>query len=184
MAQTTLTDYTMLQKSIQSHDPVSTPAELHGLLCGLICAAGTRFELPSHYQESEVMLHLLPLVTEQFSEALEQNQFSIELMLPDDEQPLAIRAQAMGEWAQGFLAGLGEGGLTRKLHNEVLEEMLQDFHQIAQIQPGDVHDETEVTEDDEKALFEVQEYMGVGVLSVYTELLILNNLDEAAETMH
>ena len=36
------------------------------------------------------------------------------LLLPDDGQQLTRRTQALADWAQGYLAGLGEGGYRRR----------------------------------------------------------------------
>ncbi len=155
MTDNTLPSYQAVQQDISSHDPVSTAAELHGLMCGLICATGSNTRLPEQYQESAIMRGLFPSVLNQFSHALDQETFMLELLLPDDNQSLGVRTQALAEWAQGFMAGLGEGGFKANKMNSDLEEILADFQDIAQIHGEEFIESEDVTEEDEKAFVEV-----------------------------
>lgn len=184
MSANTLPTYQAAQQQITSEDPVSTPAEMHGLMCGLVCASQENLLLPKQYKDSAIMTALYPQIVEQFSHALDQDTFTIELLLPDDEQPLSVRTEAIGEWAQGFIAGLGEGGFKIINSNPSIQEVLEDFQAIAQIQGGDAMNDSGIDEDDEKAFFEVQEYMRMAVLTIYTDLVIANSMDKKSDTVH
>ncbi len=184
MSKNNLPKYQTVQQEITLEEPVSTPAEMHGLLCGLVCASPMNFELPSCYQDSAIMRELYPVILEQFSHALDEETFKLELLLPDDEQPLSVRTHAIGEWAQGFMAGLGEGGFQIVNSNPEIQEILEDFQAIAQIQGGDPVDDKDVTEDDEKAFFNVYEYIRIAVLNIYTDLVIAENIDDPSDTVH
>jgi uncharacterized protein YgfB (UPF0149 family) len=116
-------------------------AEGHGCLVGALCTA------PSYTFErwldelivisgdedvnlrSDSALHLL--FTDTHS-ALSGDQMAFEPLLPDDEEPLAVRATALAQWCQGFLYGFGTGNPPRpdQLKGAV-EEVLRDVTHIA-----------------------------------------------------
>ncbi|MCB1811141.1 MAG: UPF0149 family protein, partial [Candidatus Competibacteraceae bacterium] len=98
---------------------------------------------------------------------LQHDDFIFQLLLPDDEIELPLRVESLGNWCQGFLAGLGLGGMqnTDNLTSEV-KDFLQDVSHIARLglaaEDGD--------EGDEIAYVEIIEYMRAGVLLVSQEL--------------
>ncbi len=161
-------------------DSASTPlqaAECHGLLSGLICASGFAdprvwvAELFEAYDPSssheEKAYKLTQALYEKSITAFNSPDLEFELLLPDDEQALIERTEALGEWCQGFLAGLGLGGLPdeQRLSPEV-KELLEDLSQVAKV---DFEDE-EFNEDDAVAFEEVTEYVRVGVIFMFEEL--------------
>jgi uncharacterized protein len=92
---------------------------------------------------------------------LDSDSLEFHLLLPDDEQVLGERTMALGDWCQGFLAGLGLGGLsaTENLPDEA-DEFIRDVSQIAQL-GLEASDEDE---SDETAYADIVEYLRVGVL--------------------
>lgn len=172
MSKLNVSDYLTVQNQISTEDPVSSAAELQGLICGLICA-NDRGSLPEQYQDSALMHVCYKEWQAAFSAALNEDSFSLQLLLPDDEQPLKLRIQAVAAWAQGFLAGLGEGGFSLDKNKDV-QEILEDFQAIAQLQePEDEQSE----ESDEKAFFEIVEYIRMAVLSFYTDVVIATHIE-------
>lgn len=143
------------------------PAECHGLLCGMLCAdpslttegwlaAASRETIPSPDTLSELR-RLFTLTLDQ----LDSNDCDLALLLPSDEHSLHERTRALSAWCQGFLAGLGLGGLHSldEFEGEI-HEFLNDVSEIARIDFGDSqHDEG-----DEHAYSEIVEYLRVGVL--------------------
>lgn len=184
MVKETTLNYQTVQQSITTQDPVSNAAELHGLLCGLICASQGNNKLPMQYEDSAIMQALFPEIAKQFSHALDQETFTLELLLPDDQQTLPVRMQALAEWTQGFMAGLGEGGFQWKKATKDVQEIMTDLQAIGQINVEEFADDDVATEEDEKAFFEVYEYLRMAVLTIYTDLVIANNLDNNSETLH
>lgn len=87
-------------------------------------------------------------------------------LLPEDNVAIAERAQALSEWVQGFLGGLGQtrrhGGLRPSAQ---ATEILRDFAQIALVDA-----DPEATEVNEMAWMELVEYLRVGVLTLADEL--------------
>lgn len=91
--------------------------------------------------------------------------------LPDDDLPLARRAEALAQWCQGFLYGFGAAGGNRP-HGRAtslppdVEEVLRDLGQIARASAGD----QDPTEEDESDYAEIVEYIRASVQLVHDEL--------------
>jgi len=155
-----------------------SPAELHGLLCGQV-AAGARFDPVTLFARIGELLDLEPFsreltrtgIMQLYLATLQQLQapdFSFELVLPDDDQPLAGRADALGLWCSGFLSGFG---LQERKGSQGLsiegQETLRDLAQIVQITTA--ADADAEAEEDENDLMEVQEYVRMAALLVFSE---------------
>lgn len=153
-----------------------SPAELHGLLCGQV-AAGARFDPATLLTRIGELLDLEPFkrdatrtgVMQLYLATLQQLQapdFSFELVLPDDDQPLAVRADTLGVWCSGFLSGFG---LQERKGSQGLsiegQETLRDLAQIVQITTAADAE----AEEDENDLMEVQEYVRMAALLVFSE---------------
>ncbi|MDH0745846.1 YecA family protein [Pseudomonas sp. GD03842] len=149
--------------------PVS-PAELHGLLLGRSCA-GAGFDADGWFDDAQELLQTEPQANvrqaliglqEMVKGELTSDEMAVVLLLPDDDEPLATRAAALGQWCQGFLHGFARiGGQSM---SEDAQGVLQDLAAIAQIQ-----DALEESEDAENDYMEVMEYMRVAPLLLFTE---------------
>ncbi len=98
---------------------------------------------------------------------LQGSGFDFQLLLPDDEEPLAHRAMELTNWCYGFLFGLGLGG--ESVMDALSEEAEEALHHISEIGQMD-HESIESTEDDEQAFFDVCEYVRMGAIMIFTEL--------------
>lgn len=58
--------------------------------------------------------------------------FVIDILIPDDDEPLADRAEAIAQWCQGYLTGYGLVKQSQPL-SEDGQEALQDLSEIARI---------------------------------------------------
>lgn len=158
----------------------SEASENHGILCGLLCAQGyARQEewiarmrgdtgLPAPPPDDESLAADSALVHTLYEETvrcLHETGFVFDLLLPDEEQPLTVRADALAAWCQGFLYGLGVGGIEdyTVLPDDV-REITRDVVAISQASV-DAGDET-----DEAAYMELVEYLRAGVTLVFEEL--------------
>lgn len=174
-------------------DATMAAAESHGALCGMLCARGT-IELSEWVDhvigEQEPGSELLHSVVHKLSE-LHQSTLemmndvtgSFKLLLMDDEEPLPDRVEALATWCQGFIYGLGVGGI--KEDSELPEdaaELLRDMIEISRA-GHDVDDEDiEAADDneDEVAYMEVEEYVRMGVRYIFEELQPL----QSTQTIH
>lgn len=159
-------------------------AEAHGSLCGALCVqAPLRFEswrdelLEDRDAQSERYRDVLQTVFSRTCHDLDGEGMEFTLLLPDDDEPLAGRTSALAHWCEGFLYGLGAGGLTsiEALPDEV-GEIVRDMTEISRAEPGS----DEPTETDEQAYVQLVEYVRVGVQLIYDELAPLRAAPLAA----
>ncbi len=153
---------------------VVSPSELHGLISGHL-AAGVRLEPAALLQnvcdlvDLESLAHESSKVTlvdlyQQSLAMLVAQELIFELLLPDEDQPLAQRADGLGQWCQGFLTGFGlHGKQTDKSLSREAKEALADMNQIAQIA---VEEEDDGSDSD---LMQVEEYVRMVVLMLFAE---------------
>ncbi len=157
-------------------DPFN-PAELHGLLCGLLCADPhlncdrwlrcVHEELADEGEISEPADDLLRKLFDYAAAQLSDADCAVTPLLPEDEAPLQQRSDALGAWCQGLLFGLGLGQADRNgALSAESREFLHDTAEIAQVG----FEAEDATEADETAYAEVVEYLRVGLLIVQQDL--------------
>jgi uncharacterized protein len=170
-------DYLELDQILGRAEAAAGAAEVHGLLCGLLCAAG---RLDADHWSGQVFTDLDPnnvavrqglaavqSLAEWTVEALNDPVLGMDLLLPAEGAPLFERTAALGEWCQGYLLGLAAGGVGQDSQlPEDVGELIRDFTEISragfEVDEGD--------EDDEVAFTDVVEYVRVGVLLINDEL--------------
>jgi yecA family protein len=171
--------FTDAAQALQGARSTVAAAEAHGCLCGALCAVAdyppARWfdelfdETTTQVSDAEFApaKELLQSLHQQTSQAMRSDQMAFSLLLPDDDEPLARRADALAQWCQGFLYGFGSasGGQPRVLSDDV-QEVLRDLAQIARASAGD----EEPTEEDEEDYAEIVEYIRAGVQLVHDEL--------------
>ncbi len=166
-------DYTRIQQLLSREHSMADAAEAHGTLAGCLCgASGYRFEdwlreiLPEGRAERAAR-ELLKDLFGATASALIQPDMEFELLLPADAESLALRTQALAEWCQGFLYGLGAGSIpdASELPGEV-GELVRDFIEITRAEV----DEGQDAEANENAYAELVEFVRVGVQLLFEEL--------------
>lgn len=174
-------DYHYLETALMKVDSLVAASELHGMLCGLICAgAADQGEawLDAVIQAMEPRTEEFKHFNREVLQAIFKRSygqiagfgFDFQLILPDEEAPLSERAQAIGEWCQGFLEGLGFGAEKLDAENlsEDVNDAIQRLYDITHIEFSTLS----VSEDDEIALMELIEFVRMAVLMVYTECVM------------
>lgn len=152
-------------------------ADCHGLLAGLICAAGfadprlwmaqvfENFD-PRNVSQVEASRQVQGLYEDTLVR-LNSPDLDFELLLPDDDDALGERAASLGSWCSGFLSGLGLGGVADpSLLPEEVGDLLDDLAQIARVD----FEVSDADEEEQTAFAEVVEYVRVGVLLINEEL--------------
>lgn len=147
-------------------------SEAHGILCGMICTPGDTDRaqwiaevLAGTRPKGEAARHCLSVLAAEFDatrDEMQDAELGFQPLLPGDEAPLAERAAALGRWCDGFLLGLGLGGLkgSRALPREAAE-VVRDFGEI-----GRIDSDTGAGDEGEAAYAELLEYVRVGALLV------------------
>lgn len=174
--------HTRLDRTLAAAGATSEASEAHGMLCGLVCLHGSRAgrywveAIPGISAAGHPGVHsaLAQLALSTAAE-LEDPAFRFTPLLPADDASLAERAEAIGEWAQGFLYGLGEAGrrpaLAAKLEQEPLSELVADLTEITRASVVD--DEPGGGDEEEQAYAELVEYLRVATQLFYLELAAL-----------
>ena len=168
------TNYAQIQRLMSECRAVAEPAEAHGSLAGALCATDAYGVedwlaeiLPEGAAAEEAAISSLRGLYEATRAALTGTQMQFELLMPDDDEPIEQRAEALTLWCNGFVYGLGSGGAPdpERLPGDA-GEIVRD---LAQIMRAGV-DEREGLEVNELALAELVEFVRVGVQVVFEEL--------------
>ena len=166
-------------------------AECHGFLCGYLCQnREVNDNIIKQYLFSEIMntdklnecLGKLNELATEAADRIRSQDFTLELFLPDDDNPLAERSAALVQWCEGFLNGLGIAGLPEfELLSDEGRDVIQDLYKICRM---DVDNVAETGEDEESAFMELAEYVRMGVILLYEEFQEIGNTDENTRTLH
>jgi hypothetical protein len=177
-------DYAKIQEHLSESRALTDAAEAHGTLSGALCAA-------SGYGLDDWLAEILPEdalggdddgllrgLYETTRGALAGTEMQFELLLPDDEQSLARRTEALTLWCNGFIYGLGVSGAhdPQKLPGDA-GEIVRDLSHIM----GAGVDEADSQEANESALTELIEFVRVGVQVIFEDLRDLRAPDAAPE---
>lgn len=177
MAERPPTNHDDLEHALARVESSIGAAEMHGLLCGGLCAPSAPDEsawLPEVLGESEpgdphhqAARELVVGCREHARRQLASQGFGFQPLLPGESETLRRRSDALACWCSGFLFGLGMGGegVTSGLSDEA-REVLEDFTEFTRLQaePG-------AGDREERAFMELVEYVRMGVLLVREELL-------------
>ena len=167
-------NYAQIQRLMSECRAVTEPAEAHGSLAGALCATDAYGVedwlaeiLPEGADAQGVVAARLRGIYAATRAALTGKQMQFELLMPDDDESIELRAEALTLWCNGFVYGLGSGGAPdpERLPGDA-GEIVRD---LAQIMHAGV-DEREGSEANEIALAELVEFVRVGVQVVFEEL--------------
>ncbi len=180
-------EYDALRDSLAHAGAVVPLAELHGGVCGALCAGGATAAVgwladcladQALADTSALELELQNLVNASW-QMLVGDDLAFGPLLPDDDAPLDEQVQALASWCNGFLGGLGtyapdigrsqaDAEHPANASSEALVEILGDFAEISRAGLGD--DEAEGEAQLDFALAELVEYVRVSVQLVFEEL--------------
>ncbi len=180
-------DYSVLGNCLAADRLALEPSDLHGILMARLCAgqvptiqhwlflAGAEdFDATAlSEQTSQSLQDLL-----QWSvDGLQDEEMRFRLFVPDDDEPIDERVRAFSGWCSGFLAGLGE--VPAEVLNNLPEDAAEFLKDLAEFARAD-NDQGPDSEEDERALFELGEYVRLGTILLYEVL----RGPEASESVH
>lgn len=182
MATESLPDFDHSLALAKGNASSATLAECHGVACGLLVrqpkADQTAFRALLALLEivrdpgpafAEVLDELLDATRDQLAD----QDMGLVIWLPDDEEPLEGRTEALAQWCNGFLAGIGAGDDQRldQLSGEG-SEALADIQEISLAELGESEDSPGegVVEEEEGAFAEIVEYVRIAVLILREDL--------------
>ncbi len=179
-------DYDQFTQQLAAAHVEFSSAEVHGLLCGLLCSNSEDVtdhlfdELFQSGSEGDRAVReccdTLDLLFTTTQSAVDGDVMGYTLLLPDDDRPLPQRAEALSDWCQGFLYGVGmvssvdEGGLS-----PVATEALQGLTEVTKIDLGGLGE----IEEEESSFLEVSEYVWVAATLIREEMLSSDSEESA-----
>ena len=177
-APTALPDYEQLRDTLVNAGAVVALTELHGGLCGAVCAGGVPAaqrwladSLDDMDLDAAAVAEELAELVSASARMLVDGDLQFEPLLPGDDAPLDEQVQALALWCHGFLGGVGvaaAGAARTAAEGATLKEILGDFAEISRA--GLSEDEAAGQGQPDFALAQIHEYVRVSVLIVYEEL--------------
>ena len=149
-------------------------AECHGMLCGMLVTRAP-FDAGRWLEHAAGRADLTPFgppgsghivwdLLASTRRALEDGQFALELLLPEDDSDVRDRAAALAAFSRGFLSGFGlVGRADYEAADSEVREFLNDLTRLARLDP----DVDEDDEDTEAMLTQLSEFLKVGTLMLY-----------------
>lgn len=155
----------------------SRAAECHGFLCGYLCVNDNMQEdtfrryLLADMTDQQMFLECYKLIAELAGEVylkIASEDFTLELLLPDDSSPLTERSEALIHWCEGFLSGLGVAGVTDfDLLSFECRELIHDLYKICRLDADEISNDGA---EEEAAFSELTEYIRMGAMLLHVEL--------------
>ena len=161
-------------------------SEFHGMVSGLICAGvgddDVENWLPILFSDQYISeADYKPLENDvlsvyfQILRELNDTAFSYSVLLPDDDQPLEHRVEALGSWCRGFRRALIDyGEVNIGALSEYCAEFIVDVESFTDIEI----DENETKEELDTAFLTIEEHLRVGVQLLYETVDIVQSIDK------
>lgn len=164
-----------VERTLLRADANAGASEAHGILCGMLCVeqgadrAGWFAEVLGHEQPAGDLLvqeasRQLDVLLEDTLSQVRDGMLALRLLLPDDEQTLAVRVAALSAWCEGFLLGSSRAPRAGEPSDEV-RELLADLVEITKVDAQQL----DGGQEDERSYAEVAEYVRVGVLLAFEQ---------------
>lgn len=175
--------YDQIATLLSTYGDAMSVSECHGVLCGMASCdraleggewagrmlSGDLDEAVASGAEVDIDEADKATLKALFDDTVRQmndSEMSFQLLLPDEDEALEERTAALADWCDGYLYGLSLGGIKDfEGCSEEVQEFCGDLVEISQISYED-SDEGE----NEKAFFEIAEYVRMGALMVYEDL--------------
>ena len=151
----------------------TSPAELHGALCGWLAGGGAAVRdwparvLVDDALETPAEGSAFDVLRAVSAAQLADRSFHFELLLPEPETSLMQRSGALFDWCRGFLGAFGLAAGAKPPLSEESTEALGDLAKLAAAQPQDEGDE-----EDEAALVEIEEFVRVAALLLHGDCVL------------
>ena len=160
--------YKDLDEIFTKLDADYSAAEAHGIAVGMLCVelrAGIDNWLQALFIDQATLDDAdWQVLSELYAETQallsgEDEQYEFDLLLPELDEPLYEQIEALREWCQGFLLGIGYAHSSGQWPGEI-GEVIADIIEFTKIE------NSSQDEEDANALMEVHEYLRVAVLSI------------------
>ncbi|MBN1378859.1 MAG: UPF0149 family protein [Gammaproteobacteria bacterium] len=175
-------NYAELQSRLGTKAEYGPVEHWHGLACGLLCSGRPTsvdllcrlmsemigLERALKHQQEDALEQLLGETSQQ----LDEGQLTFNLLLPEEDEDLAQRTQALCDWCESFLFGLFAGGLNSEV--DIAPDVSEFIADLTEISRAGIEDNS-ADEDNEFHYHELVEYVRVGVLLINEEINPIGN---------
>jgi len=184
-------EFDELQLMLIDADAVAYASECHGIVCGLVSGGGrpsprlwVDYALDGRSEDDTLTrqcLAALQDLTDATVAGFNSEDFTLELLLPDDDAPLAQRISAFADWCAGFLLGFGSIAPSESAAmSDITLEFISDLTEFSRIDTT-----VEGAERDNEADFlELVEYVKAGSLLVHEEARLEHLTANSSESIH
>lgn len=191
MSNKQLPDYLTLASELQSSGIAVSPAELHGLLTGMLSGGLSLTDnswqpLVFDYTNDGMgwpmqVLKLAEATLEFTTQELTGSGMDLEILLPDEDASASLFdiADGLAEWVNHFISGLGLVGADVKKAPTDIKEALMDLEEISKLGI----DEDDDMEEQAQLLEQVIEHVKACVLTIHAEFG-QKPVQEKAPTIH
>ena len=180
--------YEEIDAALASTECEITAAELHGLTSAMVVCGfrqspqewldmmAVHLDFKEDLSEEDVDL-LFQLFGAAYDELTDKElSFNFQLVLPDDDYPLADRLQSLAEWCRGYAEGIGLSEVGEEVDADPeSREFLRDIIAISQLD-----DDTSGGAEEENRFAELVEYIRVCCMSMYSNI----GLKKLADDIH
>jgi hypothetical protein len=138
-----MADFDAVQNALDGLGATTGASEAHGVLCALLLDDGAlplwlRHILDELPEEGDVLaaerVALLARLYLSTQRQLDSGELEFELLLPDESDDFGQRLQALASWCQGFVYGVGVGGLAEDdRFDDQARECLSDLVEISRL---------------------------------------------------
>lgn len=182
-----MVEYGELEQALQQLGMEQGAAEFHGTLCGQLCAGAERGPrdslMPSAGgSEPENEQALVEQMRDEALNGLTDADLGFTPLLPDDQQRLGLRVDALAQWCAGFVYGFASAREDVSLDalSSEAQELVRDLTQISRAGLSPDADR----ETDEQAYAEIVEYVRVGAQLLFMEIAAARRSASNGETLH
>lgn len=182
-----LMNFDRAARLLDEHEVMASPAEMHGVVCGLICG-GISSDKAVWQDEFNDLVNdgfgFAPPVRQWLESLFDATlnalcqQSGLELLLPEEDEPLDERLESLADWTQAFLAGFAVRQQDLSRLSEELQEMITDLSNITQLDS-----EFEEDSENEASYLVLYEHLRLAVMMAFEELG-QRPREEKAPTLH
>lgn len=178
MSETSLPNYISAATELQQAGLAVSPAELHGLLVGML-SGGLGYKDESWQPllfdytndgmgwSQNTLQQAKQLLNVSIAELTDTTGFELSLFIPDEQVDATVfeLADGLSEWVNHFISGLGLIGADLKKASVEAKEALEDLEEIARLGI----DEDDDLEEQAQLLEQVMDHVRVCVLTLHAE---------------
>lgn len=172
-----LPEYDDIALALERSGAVISPAELHGICCGLLIkdasTPATRAQqmVLGDTDKNDVLTdeaaNLFTQLMKSTQAQLQDAELGFELLTPDEEEGLETRITAACDWARGLVYGLAEQGVKTSDCPADTADFIQDCLTLAN---NEYTVDEGSDEENEDLYFELLEFLRMGTLMAQEEL--------------